>query len=199
MGALSTVAMLALSAAGTANQFIGQRKQAKLIEQQGDYEAMLFGRNAEYAEEQARDALARGQELEHDATRGERQLRGGQRTALAAQGVELDSGSAAHIQANDAALADADRRQIRTNAAREAMGFTRQAEDYRMQGDWARQGAKSQARALRNQSAVTLLTGAADMARSYASGPKRISRAGSTGRSSSGYGASSYGSRGMFG
>lgn len=196
MAAASTIALLTLAAANTAGAVIGQRKQAKLIEQQGDYEAMLFGRNAAYAEEQAKDALARGLEVESDIKRDARQLQGAQRAALAAQGVNLDTGSAAHVQDNDARLAEADRRKVRTNAAREALGFTRQAEDYRMQGDWARDSSRSQARALRNQSAVTLLTGAADMARSYARGPKRISRGGPS--SGGGYGASTYGSRGMF-
>jgi len=188
MAAASTIALLTLSAAGTANAFIGQRKQAKLIEQQGDYEAMLFGRNAAYADEQAKDATARGKEIEHDVDRDARLLQGSQRAALASQGLTLDTGSSRHIQDNDAALAEADRRKVRTNAAREALGFTRQAEDYRMQGDWARQSGKSQARALRNQSVVTLLTGAADMARSYASGPKRIKRGGVATGASSGYG-----------
>lgn len=174
MAAASTVALLAISAASAAGTAIGQRKQARLIEQQGDYEAMLFGRNAASAERQAADALARGREVEMDVNRDERLLRGGQRAAFAAQGLSLDSGSARDVQTNDATLAEADRRRIRTNAAREALGFTEQAEDYRLQGDWARQSAKSQARALRNQSVVTLLTGAADMARVYQSGPKRI-------------------------
>lgn len=190
----STIALigLGLTAASTATNYVGQRKQAKLAEQQGDYEAMLFGRNADAADAQAVDAERRGRELESDVERGARQLAGEQRTAFAAQGIAIDD-SAADVIENDADLFAVDKQRIRTNAAREAMGFRQDAENYRMQGDWAHQSGKSQARALRNQSVATLLTGAAQLANAYQSSPKRVSRP-----SSIGYGKGIY-TNGMFG
>lgn len=174
MAALSTIALLSLSAAASASKYVEQRKAAKQVEQQGDYEAMLFGRNATLATQQADDTIARGEEAVGGVVRDARQVHGGQRVAFAAQGIDINSGSAADVQANDSALATVDMQRIRTNAAREAAGYRTEADTYRMQGDWARSSARNQARAMRRQSIGTLLEGAGALASIWAGAPKGI-------------------------
>lgn len=208
MAALSTIALLTaatLTTAKTAVTFSEQRKAAKAAEEQGDFEAMLFGRNAEAAERQAADAIARGEEGVSDSQKAAGLLTGSQRAGFATQGVQLDSGSAADVVANDAMLAEIDQSRIRLNAARAAAGYQSEADSYRMQGDWARKVGKRQAKSLRNQSISTLLSGAGELAMSFAkaprfSGSRSASRSGFTPGtvSSVGYGPSGYNS-GIFG
>lgn len=191
MAALSTLSLIGigLTAAKTGADFVAQRKQAKLAEQQGNFEAMLFGRNADQAELQAADAVARGREGEMDVVRNQRLLEGDQRTAFAAQGIDVSTGSPAAVIENDSALAQIDRQRIRINAAREAHGFQFDADTYRMEGEFARQAGRNQAKALRNQSVVTLLSGAADMASAYRNAPRRIKRSPVPRTGGGGYGA----------
>jgi hypothetical protein len=195
MAAFSTIALLALSAGKTVYDAVEQRKDAKAIEQQGDFESMLYGRNAAAADKQAIDAVARGEETAGEIDRGAGLLRGSQRAASAAAGLDINDGSARAVQNNDAALAAIDIKHVRTNAAREAAGFHTEAENYRMEGDFTRQAAKNKARSLRNQSVATMLSGVGDLARIYQSAPKGIAKS----PVSPGYGTSTYGSSGMFG
>lgn len=106
--------------------------------QSGRANDRLARQNARIAEAQAEDALVRG---EQDVTRRriktEGQI-GAQRARLAAQGVDINVGSAAEIQAETAALSELDVVTIRNNAAREAWGYRTQAADYRARGRIAR-------------------------------------------------------------
>lgn len=167
MAALSTIALTSLAVANTASQFVEQRRSARAAEQQGDYESMLFGRNAAQADLQAEDSLIRGRQDESAARRSARSLVGSQRAAFAAQGLDLTTGSPQDVVQNDAALGELDALTIRNNAKRESMGFRTQAEGYRMQGDWARRAGRNAARSLRRQSAFTLLGGAASAMSTY--------------------------------
>lgn len=164
-----TAGLAALTVAGTANQFITQRREAKAAEQMGDYEAQLYGMNAEFAELQAEDAIARGRESEFRSRAGTRQLVGAQRVALAAQGISLDTGSPADVIENDMMLGELDALTIRNNARREAWGFQAQAAQYRAHGDMARWAGKRAAKSLRNQSVSTLLSGAGNLFSIYQS------------------------------
>lgn len=107
-------------------------------QQSGRANQRLANQNGELAEAQAEDALVRG---EQDATRRriktESQI-GSQRARLAAQGVDVNVGSAAEVQAETAALSELDVVTIRNNAAREAWGYRTQASDYRARGQIAR-------------------------------------------------------------
>jgi hypothetical protein len=125
---------------------------------------MMYDRNAGYAEEQATDAIARGAEQAHHVERGTKRLGGVQRAALAAQGVEVSADDALAIQQETGMLGALDAATVRHNARREALGFTRDAETYRMQGRFARQAGANRAGAYRMQSYGTLLTGASDLA-----------------------------------
>jgi len=108
--------------------------------------------NARLSEEQAADAFARGEEDVRRLEVKSRGLIGSQRARLAAQGLDIESGSALDIQADTAYMTEMDKMTIRTNAAREAWGYKAQAANYRFGGKVALQTGKQQA-------IGTLLTG----------------------------------------
>jgi hypothetical protein len=166
MAAFST-ALLALSGLATVAQAgasaYGQQRAAKAVRRQGWYEAEQLERNAVLAEEQAKDALARG-ETGVQQIRGETaQLLGTQRAALAAQGIDIQTGSAAEVQQDTTALGELDILTIRANAAREARGLTFEASQYRTAAAFTRKAAKAQASAYRVDAWSTLLAAAPDV------------------------------------
>jgi hypothetical protein len=141
-----TAALLGLS---VAEKVSAQRKQ-------GEYEAHQNEVNASLAEESAADALARGGEDEARQRCDTRGLIGSQRAGYAAQGVQVDNGSALDIVSDSARQGELDALTIRTNAAREAHGFTVEALNDRAAAEQARSASRSAAR-------TTLLGGAAQL------------------------------------
>lgn len=165
-----TGTFLALSALNTLTGFLGGQAEAKAASRRGRYEQQVYEMNAAVADWQAADAIARGREAEGLQRQGTRQLIGAQRTSLAAQGIDIESGSAADVQGDSAYLGELDALTIRNNAARAAWGYQVDAVNLRQQGRLARMGSTTQASALKNQSYGTLLGGAAQAYGIYRSG-----------------------------
>lgn len=165
-----TGTFLALSAFNTFTGFLGGQAEAKAAARRGRYEQQIYEMNATVAEWQAADAIARGREAEGRQRQETRGLVGAQRTSLAAQGIDIESGSAADVQADTEYLGELDRLTIRNNAARAAWGFQVDAVNLRQQGRLARMGGNAQAGAFANQSYGTLLTGATEAYRIYRTG-----------------------------
>ena len=113
MGAAAAPIMIASTVAQAGMQAYGQHQAGKAAKRQGQYEARILEFNAGLAESQASDALARGREVESLARTDTKRLIGSQRTALAAQGIEVGSGSAVDVQADAAALGEQDALTIR--------------------------------------------------------------------------------------
>lgn len=152
-----------LKAAGTAMNYSGQRKQARAWEREGEMERELFGKNADLAEQQALDAEARGQESEMRQAQRMRSLTGSQTTGFAGQGVTVGVGSSSQVIESDRRISHFDQLMIRENAAREAMGFRKEAEISRGRGDLAYMSARNRAKAARTESVGTLANFAGDM------------------------------------
>lgn len=167
-----TASLIALSAAGGISQAAGQQRQAKAVRKAGEYEGRALDYNAAVEDLQATDALARGREAESRLGSDVKRLGGSQRAALAAQGIDIDSGSAADVQAETKALGAFDQLTIRNNARREAFGHTVAATDARLRAKAARKGAANQASALRTASYGTLLTTGASVADTYSRRPR---------------------------
>jgi hypothetical protein len=108
--------------------------------------------NAQFAELRARDAIKRGEKEVKRFQQASKQLVGRQRVALAAQGIDVSTGSAREIQEEVATATTEDILEIRNNAWREAFGFRFEAENIRSEGALARLQGSSQATA-------SLLTG----------------------------------------
>lgn len=128
------------------------KANAAAIRAASEYQRRQFERNQEFANLQAESALARGT-TEANLTRAAgRRVIGAQRAALAASGIEVDSGTALELQAQTAGAAAMDAEAIRTNAWREAWG-------YRVEALNAGTSASLASSAGRVSAANTLLTG----------------------------------------
>lgn len=126
--------------------------QAGSIKAQGIYEKSQYDINSRFARLQAEDAEARGNQNSANLKKNVKKTIGSQRAALAAQGIEVDTGSAAEVQTDTAILGAMDAMTIRNNAHREAFGYRVQASDYARRGELTLQSAKQQAKS-------TILTG----------------------------------------
>jgi hypothetical protein len=142
----------ALSGAGTGFSAMASMRAGKAQKKLADY-------NAQVAEYQAADALARGRQAETRLRTDVKGVIGEQRAAFAASGVDINDidSTAVNVQANTAALGEMDALAIRLNAAREAWGFKSQAADYRYTGKLAKMQGTSAA-------IGTILTGGAQLA-----------------------------------
>lgn len=121
---------LALSAAGLGLGLYGAIKNANAAEQQAEFQANQMRLNQSFAEEQATDALKRGELGVQQLQKQVAQLRGSQRASAAAQGIGIDTGSMEDIMNDTYQSMVDDMAMIRANASREAYGFTVQAMNY---------------------------------------------------------------------
>lgn len=130
---------------------------ASAAREAGKYEQQVANRNAAIADQQAEQARQIGNMDEERQLRRVRAALGSQRAALAANGLDINSGTALDLQAETAGFGAADALNLRSNALREAWGFNVEATNQRNSGRAARaQG--------RNAAIGTLLTTGASMA-----------------------------------
>lgn len=134
---------------------IGGIQSANAQKAEGAYQAKIAENNAIGAEQQARDASLRGSIDEEKQRLRTKQMIGSQRAVLAANGVDLGSGTAVDLVGESAGFGEMDALTVRANAAREAWGFTEQAKNYRTQGRMTKWQANNAAKG-------TLLTTAAN-------------------------------------
>ena len=128
------IASIASTAIGTGISAIGQARQASAQRNQAQYQARVAENNAITANRLADDSLQRGQIEEQRNRQQTRQLQGRQTAALAASGVDVQSGSALDIVSDTAALGEIDALTIRDNASREAWQRRVQAQEFTNQG-----------------------------------------------------------------
>lgn len=129
--------------------------QASAQKQAGDAQKAIADENAKIAGLQAKDALAIGTE---DVGRQQMKvaaIMGDQRSALASNGVQLDSGSALAIAEDTARTASLDEQTIMLNARRRAWGYRVQAGSDTLQGKYDQMAGNSNALG-------SLLTGAGE-------------------------------------
>lgn len=138
----------ALAALSAGNAY----SQSQAISSQADYRTRIAALNSRNSELRAKDAIERGEEAAGRHKTQVRKLIGAQRAALAAQGIDVNSGSAMEVQNDTAKLGELDAMTIRNNAWREAMGYRMQGNNYIAEGEFAGLSAE-------NQSTNTLLTG----------------------------------------
>lgn len=148
--------------------------QAQSIKAKNIYESAILDINASFADIQALDSIERGEfaaaEIKRKSEKNLSYVRnriketsGKQRVAMAAQGIESTSGSAADILSETAFLGELDENEIRANARldmitaknnawREAWGFKAEAEGTRFKSRLSKSSAETNAR-------NTILTG----------------------------------------
>lgn len=141
----------------------GSISKSKALSIQGNYTAQMDALNAQFADAQAADALARGDRAASGAIKQGKQAVGKIRTSQAAQGVEVNSGSAAQVAGDANLQAVQNSVIIKNNAWREAWGYQSQALNYNAQGAYASNAAEF-------NSGQTLLTGGMNAASELAAG-----------------------------
>lgn len=160
----------------------GMYAQGQQAKQMGEYQAVVAannaitaGYNADIQERAASDAEARGRIEEQQQRLRVKQAIGQQRSALAASGVQVDTGSALDVVADTSMFGEMDALTIRSNAEREAYGNRVNAFNYRAQGqNFMAEGALSRlagSNAARNGmwgAGATLLSGAGQIGMNYA-------------------------------
>lgn len=157
MGLTASVLQLLSGATGAA----GSIAEAQAIRAQARAADIGLRAQQRITERQAEDALRRGQLRESQLRQRTKRLTGAQRASLAAQGIDPNLGSAFELQSETLALGALDAATIRTNAAREALGFQLQAQAIGTRRAFGRQAARQRSR-------QTLVTGGLAFARSAA-------------------------------
>lgn len=156
-------AVAALTAVSSIGTLATSYSQSQALKSQGAYERQTADTNSRLANIQADDAIERGEREATELKKQTKRLVGSQRAALAAQGLDLESGDALAIQEETKALGALDALQIKNNAWREAWGYKVQANDYKGRGQFAYLSAK-------NQANNTILTGGMQVAKDVAYG-----------------------------
>jgi hypothetical protein len=159
--------LLILAGASIALDVFGKKKQGDAAKKAGEAAAQREDWNASVADLSATDALARGRAEESSFRTSIRGLIGTQRAGYAAQGIEVGSGSAAAMQGDTAYRGELDAQRIRSNAAREAWGFSVEAYDRRLAAGYSRLTGQQAKEASRWAMAGTVARGAYEVARGF--------------------------------
>lgn len=159
-----TMAMAGTAAqgAGTVVSAVGSYNQARGQQNALDYESAVASNNAKIADYQAQLAIQNGQTQEENQRLKTAAMFGTQRAGLAANGVDLGSGSANEVLATTSMMGERDALTIRDNAARQAWAYRNQAAGYLAESQADSGAAKAISPAF--SAAGSLLTGAANVA-----------------------------------
>lgn len=117
---------------------VGAVASAYGSQQQADYQYKIAERNAKIADNQAQEALARGEQDVIEIQRRGAALRSAQRASLGAKGIDLGYGTAADLQDQTDFFTQSDVATARTNARKNAWGYKAQAGGFAAEGENAR-------------------------------------------------------------
>jgi peptidoglycan hydrolase-like amidase len=159
------IASMAASAAGGAMSTVGSYYSALGQKSALRFQATLAEINAKASESDARNALARGERAEQSVRLDTANLKSTQRVALASNGVDLGSDTAAAILTSTDVLGEIDANQTKANALREAWGHRTEAVSHRAQATIDRATASGISPGMNAFS--TLLTSAGQVAGQY--------------------------------
>jgi hypothetical protein len=131
------------SGAAALLQIAGSLTEGQAKEYAAYYSAALLERNAQLARLAGADAIVRGAVDESLQRRATTATIGKQRTAYAASGVQVDSGSAQDVIASTRGEGEFQAQTIKNNAARAAWGYEEEAQGMEGQARLARAGGKA--------------------------------------------------------
>jgi hypothetical protein len=160
MGAVPLFALGGMQLFGAGMQAAGAKSSGRLASQEARF-------NAQMAEIQADDALARGNKASDEVRRTGRRVMGAQRVASAGQGILVDAGSAGELLDDTRKMTEEDILTAKNNAWREAFGYQVQASNSRISEKLAQMESRNTAR-------NTLLAGGLNSALSFARGYERL-------------------------
>jgi len=156
MGATGALAIASLA---------GSISEAGAIKAEGEFQESQFNMNARINDAKAREAIRIGDKDAAKHGKSIKRIVGSQRAALAAQGVDVNSGTAEEIQFQTLEIGREEADTIRNNAWREAFGFKKAADVDRTSGAFAKSASKFKAQ-------NTLITGGLSAATDYAGSRK---------------------------
>ena len=122
-------------------------QQSQAAELQGEYQKRMFDMNSRLAKMNAEESIKKGDETASIVRQKGAQVKGEQRAALAAQGIDINTGSASDVQAQTEQNVALDVLAVKNNAWREAWGYRTQAEDYSSRSRMAGRIAETEQRA----------------------------------------------------
>ena len=157
-----------LQGLGAMAQAQGQRHAAAAKANEYRYQAQVDDNNRKVALWKAQDAKDRGAKEEAAFRTKVAQLKGRQKSVLAASGVEIGDGSALDILGDTAALGELDALTIRSNAEREAYEQKVNASNLAANASMKRMGANNAIIAGKIGSMTSLLTGASSISSKWA-------------------------------
>lgn len=157
----------AAAIAGAGISYMGAQSQAQAASESANYNAEVAANNQLEANQAATVAQQQGAQAQVEKAYQEDVLVGQQKAGLAANGVDVGSGSAVNLLSDTKAAGELDQLTIQNNAAREAQGYLNQGIGYANQAqiDQAAGQAALQGGALKADSA--LVTGAGQVASSW--------------------------------
>lgn len=124
LATVGTVGGLASGAMGV----MGAQQSSAAQTASARYQAQVMANNQTIAQRNADAALQAGQAAEQQQRQKTAAMIASQRAALAANGVDLSSGSALDLQADTATLGELNAQTVRNNAERHAWGYVAQAD-----------------------------------------------------------------------
>ena len=154
-----------LAIIGTAVSAIGTGVTAMQAYSQQKYQQKVANENAKLEDAAARDALERGKQAVQQQQRQLSAEMGAQRASMAANGIDVNFGSAAAFRGDTAMLGQEDAQTIRENNIREVQGFERSAGNYRAKAQAASQAASG-----------AIVSGAFGVANTILGGAERTSK-----------------------
>lgn len=127
-----------LTIAATAVTSLASAAGGVMALQQGNYQARVARENAKLADQSAVDAIEQGKRDVQLSYRKQAQLRGTQRAAQAANGIDLSFGSALDIEGDTRMIGREDANTLSENAMRASKGYSIEAMNYRTQATSAK-------------------------------------------------------------
>jgi hypothetical protein len=137
------ITSVSLAGAGMAAGAVGSYWSAKNSQIQARGQADIASINAKISELGAENALQQGQRQVGEITQQAGQLKSTQRASMAANGVDLGTGSAAEVQASTDIMKTIDANTAHANAVMSAWGYRTQGVNYQNQATVASATAKA--------------------------------------------------------
>lgn len=155
------IAAAPLMLAASAVQAVGAVASGMSAMSQGKYEAKVAEANARAESDAAREQLRIGKDEAADRYRQLGRVKGQQLAAMAANGIDVDYGSAVRLQEDTKDEGRIDVERIYRNTKNAAQGHVNQAANYRAEGQAAKAKGKSAFYSSLFEAGGTLLGGAA--------------------------------------
>lgn len=134
---------LALQAGGAATGAVGSYYSARSQSSSLSYQAAMADTNARLAERSAQQEQYKGQREVAGLTLKAGQLKGAQRAAMAANGIDLGEGSAIDVLTSTDVMKEIDANTTTANAVRSAWGYRTQGTNYQNEALTKRASAES--------------------------------------------------------